>query len=103
VPPLRSCARNPTDRESRRLFESLFGGLSLSEGKSLSKAERRRKGLMNDRALIYGEVDFASFSTILREVAVLAESEPGGVFYDLGSGTGKGVYVVRHQLLNDQL
>lgn len=44
-----------TDRESRRLFDSLFAGLSLSEGKSLSKAERRRKGLLNDRALIYGE------------------------------------------------
>ncbi|CAN0106555.1 unnamed protein product, partial [Hapterophycus canaliculatus] len=87
-----------TDRESGRLFESLFAGLSLSEGKSLSKAERRRKGLMNDRSLIYGEVDFASFATILREVAALAESKPGGVFYDLGSGTGKGVYVVRHSL-----
>ena len=47
------------DRESRRLFDSLFAGLSLSEGKSLSKAERRRKGLMNDRALIYGEVSVA--------------------------------------------
>lgn len=47
--------KNRADRESRRLFDSLFAGLSLSEGKSLSKAERRRKGLMNDRALIYGE------------------------------------------------
>lgn len=45
-----------TDRESKRLYESLFVGLSLAEGKSLSKAERRRKGLMDDRALIYGEV-----------------------------------------------
>ncbi len=47
--------KSRADRESRRLFDFLFAGLSLSEGKSLSKAERRRKGLMNDRALIYGE------------------------------------------------
>eukprot|EP00903_Cladosiphon_okamuranus_P012092 g11351.t1 len=83
------------DRQSRRLFDSLFAGLSLSEGKSLSKAERRRKGLMNDRALIYGEVDFSNFATILREVAAMRGSKPGEIFYDLGSGTGKAVYVAR--------
>ncbi|CAM9131602.1 unnamed protein product [Ectocarpus fasciculatus] len=83
------------DRESKRLYESLFVGLSLAEGKSLSKAERRRKGLMDDRALIYGEVDFASFATILREIGALTESKTGEVFYDLGSGTGKALYVAR--------
>lgn len=31
---------------------------------------------------------------ILREVAGLTAT-PGGIFYDLGSGTGKAVYVVR--------
>ncbi|CAM9418751.1 unnamed protein product [Ectocarpus sp. 4 AP-2014] len=83
------------DRESKRLYESLFVGLSLAEGKSLSKAERRRKGLMDDRALIYGEVDFASFATILREISALTESKTGEIFYDLGSGTGKALYVAR--------
>ncbi|CBJ26518.1 conserved unknown protein [Ectocarpus siliculosus] len=83
------------DHESKRLYESLFVGLSLAEGKSLSKAERRRKGLMDDRALIYGEVDFASFATILREIGALTESKTGEIFYDLGSGTGKALYVAR--------
>ncbi|CAB1109286.1 unnamed protein product [Ectocarpus sp. CCAP 1310/34] len=84
------------DRESKRLYESLFVGLSLAEGKSLSKAERRRKGLMDNRALIYGEVDFASFATILREIGALTETKIGEIFYDLGSGTGKALYVVQN-------
>ena len=41
------------------------------------------------------QVDFGSFATILREVAFLMEPDQGQVFYDLGSGTGKAVYVVR--------
>lgn len=41
------------------------------------------------------QVDFGSFATILREVAFLMEPNQGQVFYDLGSGTGKAVYVVR--------
>lgn len=41
------------------------------------------------------QVDFASFATILREIGALTESKTGEVFYDLGSGTGKALYVVR--------
>lgn len=44
------------DRDSRCMYDELFAGLSLSEGKSLSKTERKRRGLLNDKALIYGEV-----------------------------------------------
>lgn len=41
------------------------------------------------------QVDFASFATILREIGALTESKTGEIFYDLGSGTGKALYVVR--------
>lgn len=43
----------------------------------------------------FSQVDFGSFATILREVAAMTQLRAGGVFYDLGSGTGKAVYVVR--------
>lgn len=36
--------------------------------------------------LIFLQVDFSSFATILREVAAMRGSKPGEVFYDLGSG-----------------
>ena len=38
-----------------------------------------------------GEVEFASFSKVLRKI----NPPPGGVFYDLGSGTGRAVFVAR--------
>lgn len=45
---------------------------------------------MND-ALCLGEVDFHSFYAILRKINPI----PGSTFYDLGSGTGKAVFVAR--------
>lgn len=50
------------DQESGRVFDSLFADFSLSEGKSLSKAERRRTGVLADKGLIYGEVSTQSAS-----------------------------------------
>lgn len=43
------------------------------------------------QSLIYGEVEFHSFYRILRKV----NPAPGGIFYDLGSGTGKAVFAAR--------
>lgn len=37
------------------------------------------------QSLIYGEVEFNSFYRVLRKI----NPEPGLIFYDLGSGTGK--------------
>jgi hypothetical protein len=40
--------------------------------------------------LVYGEVSFKSLAEVIwGDVITL---KPGGVFYDLGSGTGRGVY-----------
>ena len=46
---------------------------------------------MRAQSLIYGEVDFHSFARVLRKINPI----PGGVFYDLGSGTAKAVFVAR--------
>ena len=41
--------------------------------------------------MIYGEVDYSSFYRVLRKI----NPSPGGIFYDLGSGTGKAVFAAR--------
>lgn len=46
------------------------------------------------QSLIYGEVEFSSFYRVLRKI----NPAPGLVFYDLGSGTGKVLYIQCLQL-----
>ena len=72
---------NLIKEESKALYEELFSETSLEVGKKLSKEERDRKQL-DEKSLIYGEVDFDSFYKVLRKI----NSPSGGVFYDLGSG-----------------
>lgn len=54
--------------------------------KTLSKAERKAKNI-TDNSYVYGEIDFHSFATIIREIRPLFPA--GGTFVDLGSGTGR--------------
>lgn len=75
---------------STNLYNALFAECSLEDGKYLSKSERERNKLHENKSLIYGEVEFRSFSRVLRKI----NPAPGGVFYDLGSGTSKAVFVV---------
>jgi SAM-dependent methyltransferase len=77
--------------EAERLYGQLFARCSLEHGKTVSKAERTQKGLATHKSLIYGEVEFPSFAKVLRKISPAA----GGTFYDLGSGTGKAVFVAR--------
>jgi Histone methylation protein DOT1 len=65
--------------------------LTLQKGKEISKSEREARDLTLDKSLIYGEVDYMSFARILRKLAPAA----GSTFYDLGSGTGRAVFVAR--------
>lgn len=58
-----------------------------SSGKFISKMHRATHCIRN-KELIYGEIHFLSFYTILKK----AEPKEGDVFYDLGSGTGKAVF-----------
>eukprot|EP00981_Chlorochromonas_danica_P012991 scaffold5636_cov159-Ochromonas_danica.AAC.12 len=57
----------------------------------LSKNERESKDLTEEKSLIYGEVEFSSFYRVLRKINPSA----GQIFYDLGSGTGKALFVAR--------
>eukprot|EP00607_Mallomonas_marina_P010066 CAMPEP_0182417376 /NCGR_PEP_ID=MMETSP1167-20130531/1836_1 /TAXON_ID=2988 /ORGANISM="Mallomonas Sp, Strain CCMP3275" /LENGTH=465 /DNA_ID=CAMNT_0024590893 /DNA_START=53 /DNA_END=1450 /DNA_ORIENTATION=- len=77
--------------ESHSLYNELFSDTTLELGKTLSKEERDMKNLNDEKSLIYGEVDYTSFYRVLRKINPVA----GGVFYDLGSGTGKAVFAAR--------
>ena len=73
------------------MYNDLFSDTSLEVGKTLSKKEREDLHLQEEKSLIYGEVEFKSFYSILRKI----NPKPGLIFYDLGSGTGKAVYAAR--------
>jgi len=77
--------------EANALYNELFVDTSLEVGKTLSKNERDKKNINDVKSLIYGEVEFPSFYNVLRKI----NSKPGLIFYDLGSGTGKAVFVAR--------
>ena len=73
------------------VFSRITENFPVSLGKQISKKERDDKNLV-DTNLTYGEIDFHSlgeiFDTIRNRYGDITD---GGVFYDLGSGTGKGV------------
>jgi SAM-dependent methyltransferase len=77
--------------ETECLFSDLFSYLTLEDAKTISKTEREEKELSDDKSLIYGEVDFNSFVKVLQKLGL----PPGGLFYDLGSGSGRAVFAAR--------
>jgi SAM-dependent methyltransferase len=77
--------------ETECLFSDLFSYLSLEDAKTISKTEREEKNLSENKSLIYGEVDFNSFVKVLQKLGL----PPGGLFYDLGSGSGRAVFAAR--------
>lgn len=87
---LKALARLIEERQEAA-FNHLFSECSLEDGKVLSKSEREEYSLQEDKSLIYGEVEFRSFSRVLRKINPL----PGGIFYDLGSGTSRALFVAR--------
>lgn len=69
-----------------RIFRKLYEDV---DAMSVSIKERDEKSLREDMSHIYGEVLFFSFAKILE----MAKPLPGEVFYDLGSGGGKAVFI----------
>ena len=68
----------------------LFADLPIAEAYRLSEAESQRRGMQKVSAqvdLTYGDVPFAVIAHALQAV----NPRPGTVFYDLGSGVGRGV------------
>ena len=81
---------------SGNILNKIFKNCSLQKAKAISNEER---GMLNtkEKSLTYGEIDFASFYKVLRDIPHWARKR--GVFYDLGSGTGRAVIAAR--LLGD--
>jgi SAM-dependent methyltransferase len=79
-----------------RQWNQLFEELTTSKGKELSKEERTRLK-MSRSSLVYGEVSFKSLGQVLWSSQL--QLPPGGIFYDLGSGTGRGCFAAT--LLHD--
>ena len=63
-------------------------------GARISKQERIDKGLQKDHTTVYGETTFQAMIIIIEKLTEhgLGVDKPGGVFYDIGSGTGKAVF-----------
>lgn len=89
--------------EKKEIFDSIMQSFPTTLGKAVSKKERDELGL-KDSNLIYGEVTFESLGIVFEKIRKVfgrpyqGSSGPqgvlqsrGGIFYDLGSGTGKGV------------
>ncbi len=73
------------------IFNEISRDFPVSLGKEVSKKERDDKNY-KETSLTYGEVDFVSIGEIFETIKNRYGGIPqGGVFYDLGSGTGKGV------------
>lgn len=77
--------------EAKQIFSALFDGVS---GRALSLAGREALNIKN-KSYVYGEVKPDSYYEIIKE----ANPKEGGVFYDLGSGTGKAL-ILTHLLFH---
>ena len=76
------------------IFQSLISEFPVSLGKEASRKERENRNFnqISDSTLTYGEIDFISIGEVFETIQSRFNCLPSeGVFYDLGSGTGKGV------------
>jgi hypothetical protein len=92
--------------EKKTLFDDIVQQFPLTLGKAVSKKEREELDL-NSSTLVYGEITFETLGMIFEKIKKVYGKpdkgfsgyssefgflqERGGIFYDLGSGTGKGV------------
>ena len=79
----------PTSLSVEELFNVICNNITWEIAAELSKAERKNE---NNRthSLIYGEIPFTSMEVIFKTLKTLnLLPDNGGVFYDLGSGSGR--------------
>jgi Histone methylation protein DOT1 len=74
----------------QRIFKEITSEYPVSVSKEISAAERESLSL-NSISLTYGELDFRSLGEIFETIKNVHGGIPNGIFYDLGSGSGKGV------------
>lgn len=73
-----------------KIFDALVAEMPVSAGKKSSTSERNK--LKDSRStLVYGEIAFASYAIAMEKVKNKygGLQESGGIFFDLGHGTGK--------------
>lgn len=90
--------------EQKDIYEEVMRPFPVTLGKAVSKKEREETS-QKDSTLVYGEITFDALGTVLEKIKKVY-GRPGtgtsgvegflqdgqrGVFYDLGSGTGKPV------------
>lgn len=71
--------------EAKEIFTQLYETVS---GSTISLAGREAHQYKS-KSFVYGEVLFDTFYKIIKEI----DPKPGEIFYDLGSGTGKAVFI----------
>lgn len=78
---------------AQQAFEALFAEHPLNVAKAASRRERKENQYIS-MALVYGEIAFGPFKSVfdvLKRWHHVLE-KPGGVFLDIGSGSGKAVF-----------
>jgi hypothetical protein len=73
-------------------FGTCFGADSLTLAKQavmMEKNRMKKKGHSPSTSLTYGEIEFFPFAVALQKLVHRYGLRAGGVFYDLGHGTGK--------------
>ena len=76
------------------IFNLLTDGFTTELGKVESQREIKDKNLNDETNLTYGEVSCEAILLIFKQLQRSENNvfkEPGGIFVDLGHGTGKGV------------
>ncbi|GBG30582.1 Histone-lysine N-methyltransferase, H3 lysine-79 specific [Hondaea fermentalgiana] len=76
-----------------KIFKKICGHYPAAIGKAVSKKERQDDAL-EEQSLVYGEIQFRTFALALEKIRHKygGLSEPGGIFVDVGSGSGKPVF-----------
>ena len=88
--------------DCKKIYDNLCAQITITMGKAASKRERDEKQLKNT-ALVYGEVTFETMGIIIEKIRKkygkpfvgtsgatgILQGTSGGIFYDLGSGSGK--------------
>ena len=90
--------------ETKEIYDATTQAFPISLGKSVSKKERQERNLVKDSTLIYGEITFETLGMVFEKIkkvygipnqgasgSIGFLQRCGGIFYDLGSGTGKAV------------
>mmetsp|Transcript_14424 Transcript_14424/g.35148 ORF Transcript_14424/g.35148 Transcript_14424/m.35148 type:complete len:242 (-) Transcript_14424:454-1179(-) len=96
--------RQPLDRKyintQMKIWDELVLTTPVSLGKKASSKERDEKN-MGASTLVYGEIRFDPYALTMEKIKKWygGLQKPGGVFYDIGSGTGKPTFAAA--LLHD--